>query len=251
MYNFGSRDHTHKEVVTMAENAKQKRHQWCEKQAREYLSSKFRRKYYRTLISSPEVDMWQYVQLCDEHIEAINKAIKNLYIEGSFDSKEQEAIAISDAIADLNLNGKEYIDIPYEYADILDVDLNDYIYCYSLEVITFNPNDNGPQTCEAIVQLTDEQYIQVITEMLYAPHELSLDGLEMCLPEIGHLIRKKTMNTFYPITVFLKEFNDDVNAILAKYGGRENTPYIGVFENIFVQIAESQCKYEQRVKDKN
>ena len=217
MFNFGSKDCTNKEVVTMADEAKQKRHQWCEQQAKEYLSTKHRCKCYRTLISYPEVNLWQYVKLSNEHLEAINKAVENLYTEGPFDSEEQEAIAISDAIADLNLNGKEYIDIPYEYVDILDIDLNDYIYCYSLKKTVFDPNYDEPQSYEEMVQLTDEQYLQVITEMLYAPHKLSLDGLELQLPEIGKLIRKKVMNIYYPTAVFLCEFDNDVNAILAKH----------------------------------
>ena len=86
--------------------------------------------------------------------------------------------------------------------------------------------------------LTDEEYIQVLTELLYSPQVLSYDGLRRILPDICKKIAKDCTEYGTATALFLEEMNRDVDTILEQNGGREKTPYVELFNNPFVLMAE-------------
>ena len=129
-----------------------------------------------------------------------------------------------DIISELNINVVEYLSEPYEYADLKNIHFDDYIYCYRFRVKRFDHEGNEVSDDNLIASLTDDEYIQVLTELLYAPHQLSFDGLRRALPEVAVKIMNHVTSPFETSAIFLTEFNDDVDAILKPLGGRDNIP---------------------------
>ena len=141
-------------------------------------------------------------------------------------------------ISELNINVVEYLSEPYEYADLKNIHFDDYIYCYLFRVKRFDHEGNEVSDDNLIASLTDDEYIQALTELLYSPKPLSFDGLRRALPEVAGKIMNDVTSPFETSAIFMTEFNDDVNAILKPLGGRDNIPAAGLFDNPFVAFAE-------------
>lgn len=235
---LNNQEFSDKEVANSIKAKKQERRQWCEQQAREYLAKKERRKYYHCDYYVPEADADSYLRLPQEILDEVQAAIQKDIEENGPIDKEHATEVYGDIISELNINVVEYLSEPYGYADLKNIHFDDYIYCYSFRVKRFNHEGNEVSDDSLIASLTDDEYIHVLTELLYAPHQLSFDGLRMALPEIGTKILNDVTSHLETSAIFLTEFNDDLDAILAPIGGRDNIPGAGLFDNPFVAIAE-------------
>ena len=231
---------TDKEVASAIKEAKQARHEWCEQQAHEFFTGKNCRQFYHVWYYLPEIEDDGYLCLPKTTIDAVREAIdKDIAENGPYSDPDGAGDARRDIIYSLNIDVTDKVDPTAEYVTLTDIDLNDYLNCYSVRVLRFDS-----QSCEQLanqqlaVHLTDEEYIQILTELLYSPKQMSFDGLCKILPEVGIKITDRCVDTNASTAIFLKEMNDDVDAILEKNGGRENTPYIDLFDNPFVLMAE-------------
>lgn len=234
-------DEADKEVALKAQQWRQERLEWCEQQAREYLTANPRRKYYHCDIFYPEVDDIAYFPLADDIIANIEKELAE---NGPYASEIDMLNNRREIVMDMGLSGMDYMPLaPYEYIDIQDVDIEQYLHLCKCTVLRFRDIDDTPYRESKSVELSNEEYIQVLTQMLYAPYRVTLEDLHELLPEIAEKIRKACAKMdFVDIrptsAIFLTELDDAVEAILAKHGGRENTPHVGVFDNIMITLAE-------------
>ena len=238
-----------KEIAEGVKQRKQERRDWCEQQAREYLATKTRKKFYLCEVYYPEVDDERYLRIYDDDVERIKAALaEDLEENGPYKDDEDERDSRREVFRYLDLRGY-YID-PYGEVEINDVNLDDYIYCYGVRVMRFdNQGEKKKYDDYYNITLTDEEYIQLVTELLYAPSELSFDGLKMVLPDICNKIWGYCYNTSHVSAIILEEINKDVDAILQQHGGREKTPHVGVFDNPFAQIAEYVASRAEQTND--
>ena len=227
-----------KEVADSIKAEKQERRQWCEQQAREYLAKKERRKYYHCDYYIPESDQEGYFRLPQETVERIQQGLKEIADNAPYSYEGEADDLRHDMFLNMDIDVLDYLGEPYEYAYLTNVHLDDYIYCYRFRVKRFDHEGNEISDSNFVASLTDDEYIQVLTELLYAPHQLSFDGLRRALPEIGTKIMNNITSHLETSAIFLSEFNDDIDAILAPIGGRDNIPGAGLFDNPFVAIAE-------------
>lgn len=235
---LNNQEFSDKEVADSIKAKKQQRRQWCEQQAREYLAKKERRKYYHCDYYVPEADMDSYVRLPQDIVDRIQKGLKEI-ADGAPYSYEGEADDLRhDMFLNMEIDVCEYLSEPYESALLTNVHFDDYLYCYRFRVKRFDHEGNEISNSHLIASLTDDEYIQVLTELLYAPHQISFDGLRIALPGIGTKIMNDVTSHLETSAIFMTEFNDDVDAILRPIGGRDKIPAAGLFDNPFVAIAE-------------
>ncbi len=225
---YNNQEFSDKEVADAIKAKYQERRQWCEQQAREHLAKKERRKYYRCTYFVPEVEMQKYIALPAEQEEQLRAAM-NQQIADGFDPDLHD-ILLDMAITVNENDGPEGV--------LTDIDFDDFIYCYRFRVKRFDHEGNEVSDDNLIASLTDDEYIQVLTELLYSPKPLSFDGLRRALPEVAVKIMNDVTSPFETSAIFLTEFNDDVDAILKPLGGRDNIPAAGLFDNPFVAFAE-------------
>ena len=235
---YNNQEFSDKEVADAIKAKYQERRQWCEQQAREYLAKKERHKYYHCDYYVPEADDNSYLRLPQEILDEVQAAIQKDIEENGPTDKEHATEVYGDIISELNINVVEYLSEPYEYADLKNIHFDDYIYCYRFRVKRFDHEGNEVSDDNLIASLTDDEYIQALTELLYAPHQLSFDGLRRALPEVAVKIMNHVTSPFETSAIFLTEFNDDVDAILKPLGGRDNIPAAGLFDNPFVAFAK-------------
>ena len=247
----GDKEYSDQQVAADAKRCKKERHDWCEQQAREYLAAHPRRKYYFTEYYIPESEQETYIAWPQVEIDKIKKAIADDIAENGPYDEEDELEARREVIRELGLDLTAYIqDISmYEYHYVQDINFDKYTCCERVTILRFNKEDDAPRKTRESVDLTDEEYVRVLTELLYAPQPLSFDGLRLVLPDIGKKIWEYCASKTETSAVFLTELNEHVDAILAQHGGRENTPYHSLFDNIFAQIAEYQASKAEK-KDK-
>ena len=233
---YNDQEFSDKEMGQALNEKKQQRRDWCEQKAREYLATKERHKYYYCTYFVPEVEMHKYIKLPQEILDQIQAAIeKDKEENGTYDAIYTSDL--SDIIQELGIEVQDYVD-EYNIATLLDVNFDDYLYCYHFRVKRFDSEGNETADIWQIASLTDEQYIQAITELLYAPKQLSFDGLRRALPEIGTKIMNDCTSTDETSAIFMIELNDDVNAILNQVGGRDKIPGAGLFNNPFIGLIE-------------
>ena len=243
---FNDQEFSDKEVAQSAREARQARHEWCEQQAREYLATKQRAKFYHIYYFVPEVEMDMYYNVPQELVDKVKASIDaDIAENGPYVSKEDAASARRDIVSDMDTSGYIDVDEPYE-PDLLDIDFDDYLYCYHVRTKRFDPVSGEQQEDGlCLTALTDEDYVQVLTELLYAPQVLSFDALRRLLPAICQKMANDCTRKDSATALILDEMNRDVDAILQQHGGREKTPYIGLFNNPFVLIAEHNASKEQ------
>lgn len=218
-----------KEVATAAENARQTRHDWCEQQARAFFATKERSKYYYCTYFVPEVEEHIYHAFSKEEEEEIRSAMNQQIAEG-YEPDLHEILPDMEIFVGGG-DGPEGV--------LTDIDFDDYLYCYHIRVKCFDPVSGEEKEDDlCLTALTDEEYIQVLTELLYSPQVLSFDGLRHILPEICQKIAKDCTQKDTTTVLFLEEMNRDVDAILEQHGGREKTPYFNLFNNPFIMLAE-------------
>ena len=68
------------------------------------------------------------------------------------------------------------------------------------------------------IKMDDESYIQVLTELLYAPTELSFDDLYGIIPQTCELIKQECEKHNIIGDIVLQEMNNDVKTILKMNG---------------------------------
>ncbi len=226
---YNNQEFSDKEVADSIKAKYQERRQWCKQQAREYLAHKERRKYYNCTYFVPEVEMQKYIALPIELEEQLRAAMKQQIADG-FDPDLHDVLCDMAIPVDDGDDGSEGV--------LTEIDFDDFIYCYRFRAKCFD--SDGNQTAEKwqIASITDEQYIQVLTELLYSPKPLSFDGLHRALPDVATKIMNDVTSSFETSAIFMTEFNDDVDAILKPLGGRHNIPAAGLFGNPFVALAE-------------
>jgi hypothetical protein len=229
-FHHNNQQFSDKEIADAAKAKKQERHQWCEQQAREFFATKERRKFYYCTYFIPEVEHHKYFAFPKEQEEEIRSAMNQQIAEG-FDPDLQEILSDIEIFVEGDDNEPEGM--------LTDIDFDDYLYCYHIGVRQFDPVSGEEEKADIrMTALTDEEYIQVLTELLYSPHVLSFDGLRRVLPEICQKIAKDCTKEDTTTALFLEEMNQDVDAILEQHGGREKTPYVNLFNNPFIQLAE-------------
>jgi hypothetical protein len=250
----GDKEYSDQQVAVEVKRLKQERHDWCEQQAREYLAAHERPKYYYTEYYIPEAEQETYIRWAQDDVETIQKAIADDIAEyGPYENEKEEDEMRREVIQNLELDLSYYINEvgAYEYWRINDINLEKYVCCEKATVLRFDKEDDTPRKTECAVKLTDEEYIQVLTELLYSPEPLSFDGLCSVLPEIGKKIWKDCGSLYVTSAIFLTDLNKQVDEILAQHGGRENTPHVGIFDNIFAQLAEYHAAKESAKKEEN
>ena len=243
---FKDKEYSDKEVASAIKERKQARHDWCEQKAREFFATKERRKFYNTSYYVPEADDEGYFHFPDELINTIQAAIDKDFAENGPSPNMKAAIADvrQEIIEGMDLSEYEErllhsLYPGFEYLTINDIFLDDFLYCYGVRVLRFDSHD-GKQTDEEfkVVSLNDEEYIKALTELLYSPHTLSLDGLSKVLPEVGKKISEQCVEPTETSAIFLAEMNDDIDKILEQIGGKDKIPHVGLFDNILVDIIE-------------
>ena len=240
-FRSGDKEYSDQKVASDVKKGKQLRHEWCEQQAREYLATHPRRKYYFTEYYIPEAEQETYVAWAQNDIDKLKSALADDIAENGPYDEEDEIEARREIIQNLDLDLSYYIPEVTKYGEweIWDINLEKYIYCEHANVLRFDKEDDTPKKERCVIELTDEEYILVLTELLYAAEELSFDGLRTVLPpELGKRMWQDCASHNSTTAIFLTEINQQVKMILEKNGGRENTPYYGLFHNPFAIMAE-------------
>ncbi len=235
-FTINDKDYSDKEMYNAIQATKQERRQWCQQQAREFLEKKERQKYYHCWYLVPEVEDDSYIRLSQEDVDCIQKAIKENEEKGLSEAEADEERR--EVIHSLQIDLSSYIYDPYEYADLTDVHFDDFIYCYGFRVKLFDNEGNETSTTNKKTRLSDDEYIQILTELLYTPQQLSFEGLRRILPELCTKIMNDITEPHETAAVFMTEFNADVEAILKPIGGRDSIPGSAMFNNPFFAIAE-------------
>lgn len=250
----GDKEYSDQQVAADAKRCKKERHDWCEQQAREYLAAHQRPKYYFTEYYIPEAEQEIYIRWAQDDIDTIQKAITDDIAEyGPYKDEKEADEARREVIQNLDIDMSYYLPEEsdmYRQIDLLDVKFDKYICCEKATVLRFEKEDGTPRKTECAVKLTDEEYIQVLTELLYSPEPLSFDGLWMKLPEIGKKIWKNCGSPYATSAIFLTDLNKQVDEILALHGGRKNTPHVDIFDNPIAIMAEYLAAKES-AKEKN
>jgi hypothetical protein len=244
-FGFNNQEFSDNEIANAIKAKKQQRRQWCEQRVREYLAAKERRKYYYCTYFVPEAEMHQYIKLPQDIVDRIQEELRKEAEENGPVEEKYAAMVRGDVIGEMGIDVQDLTDECYE-ANLLDVDFDDFVYCYHFRVKRFDFDGNEIADKWQIASLTDEQYVMALTELLYAPERLSFDGLCRALPEVGAKIMKDVTSATEASAVFMKEFDDDVDAILEPLGGRDKIPYAGLFGNPFVDIAEHVAALESK-----
>ena len=244
-FTFDNKQYSDQEVASAVKQLKQQRRQWCEQEVCKYLSTHARNKFYFTEFYIPDTYDSTYIMWKQSVIDTIKNELSKY---GPYEDEDAECDERLNIIEDLSANGELDLSgyIPeiemYESHHVIDIDINKYICSEKACVLRFDKETDKPTTTYCNVELTDEEYIQVMTELLYSPSPLSFDGILHLLPEIGMKIYNQCTNNNQTSAIFLTELNNHVDEILAQHGGREKTPHVGVFSNIFAQIAEHIAK---------
>lgn len=251
----GDKKYSDQQVAADAKRCKKERHDWCEQQAREYLAAHQRPKYYYTEYYIPEAEQETYIRWTQDDIDTIQKAIADDIAEyGPYEDEKEADEMRREVIQNLGVDMSYYLpeeSDKYREIDLLDVKFDKYICCEKATVLRFEKEDDTPRKTVCAVQLTDEEYIQVLTELLYSPGPLSFDGLWMKLPEIGKKIWKNCGSLHATSAIFLTDLNKQVDEILALHGGRKNTPHVDIFDNPIAIMAEYLAAKESAKGEKN
>ena len=223
----------------------QERREWCEQTAREFLANNPRPKYYYTEYIVDAKSYEAYIRWSDEDKAAILQQIEaDKANYPSYGSNQRTLFFMSD----LDLDYSSYFQGLYggRHVDLKDVNFDDYICCEQVVVARFPLRDGGgkqftfrysgdglfypydyykPVATVSAVQLTDEEFVKVLTEMLYAIKPISFTGLCLLLPEIGQKIMRQCDCTHDGAAIFLEELNAIASNIIGgAMGGIENTP---------------------------
>lgn len=217
------------------------RYAWCRQKASEYLAAKERKKYYYIQYYDPYENIIEgYNALPQEVVDNLRKELEQSVIDdGPFKDKKEEIEQRREIIKNMS---DPYIESPDQYqsvcADVClyDIDPDNFIYDYKLIVCCFDPISKSLIKDEKIwVELSDEEYIQILTELLCAPFNLSFDGLRMVEPNICNRIIKQYSTSDYATAIFLTEMNEDVQNILEQCGGRDKIPESQYISNFWDQ----------------
>ena len=199
------------------------RHDWCEQKAREFFANKNRKKWYHTYYKDYDCDLesdW-YEVLPDSFVDKLKAAFNDFISENNLSSaKDMEPDEREEIIKVLDPD--EYgigIDDPYYgYPSLVDVDFDDFKYFYKVRGTIKDRRFTSYELIEhdsvAHIVVDDEDYIRVLTELLYAPTELSFDDLYGIIPQTCELIKQACEKCGVIGDIVLQEMNNDVKTIL-------------------------------------
>lgn len=204
------------------------RYAWCRQKASEYFAAKERKKYYYIqYYDKDENELDEYYALPQETIDNLLKKIEQeVLLDGPFKDKKEEIEIRREIIQDMD---DAYIDDPegsmFYKLKVSYIDPDDYIYYYKYNVCHYDPISKSLiKDKKEWIHLSDEEYIQILIELLCAPVNLSFDGLKIVEPDICEKIMKHRTTCDYATAIFLTEMNEDVNNILEQCGGRDKIP---------------------------
>ena len=205
---------------------KDEHHNWCEQKAREYFASKKREKWYHTYYKDYDCDAefdW-FEMLPDSFVEDLKAAFNDFASENNLGSvKDIEPDWREEIIYQIE-PGKYGVgnDDPY-YGNLVlvDVDFDDFRYFYKVRgTIKDTRIDRIVPDGVSYIKVDDEDYIQVLTELLYARTELSFDDLYGIIPQTCELIKVVCEKYNVIGDIVLEEMNNDAKAILNQCGGQ-------------------------------
>lgn len=212
------------------------RYTWCRQKASEYLAAKERKKhYYVQYYDNNDNELDTYYDLPQELVDNLLKKLEQeVIIDGPFKDKKEEIEIRREIIQDMDdAFIADYLDLDCKLSDI---DPDDFIYYYKLNVCRFDPNSKSMvKESGRHLHFTDEEYIQILTELLCAPFDLSFDGLRMVEPDICDKIMNGCSTCDYTTVIFLTEMNEDVKNILEQCGGRDKIPKSQYISNYWNQ----------------
>lgn len=200
------------------------RHNWCEQKAREYFASKKREKWYHTYYKDYDCDAeFDWFEILPDSFVKDLKAGFNSFVS------ENNLSSVKDIEPDWREEIIYQID-PYKYGvgnddpyygnlTLVDVDFDDFRYFYKVRgTIKDTRIDRIVPDGVSYIKVDDEDYIQVLTELLYARTELSFDDLYGIIPQTCELIKQACEKHNIIGDIVLQEMNNDVKTILKMNG---------------------------------
>ena len=195
------------------------RHDWCEQKAREFFANKNRRKWYHTCYKDYDCDAefnW-YERLPDSFVEDLKAAFNGFVSENNLSSvKDIEPDWREEIIYQLDPAKYGIEKDPfYGNPQMIDVDFDNYMYLYEVRgTINDTRFDMLVPNGVSHIKVDDEDYIQVLTELLYASAELSFDDLYGIIPQTCEVIKQACENSNVIDDIVLQEMNNDAKTIL-------------------------------------
>lgn len=200
-------------------------HDWCEQKAREFFANKNRNKWYHTYYKDYDCDAefdW-YQLLPDSFVEDLKAAFNRFVAENNLSSiKDIEPDWRAEIIYQVNpyKYGVGNDDPYYGNPTLVDIDFDDCKCFYMVRGIRGKqryrrfPRRETKDVGVTCIKMDDESYIQVLTELLYAPTELSFDDLYGIIPQTCELIKQACEKCGVIGDIVLQEMNNDVKTIL-------------------------------------
>lgn len=208
---------------------KNDRRKWCEKMARKYFASKNRDKWYHTYYTDPDcdADFNCFELLPDSFVKDLKEAFDDFVSENKLGSvKDIEPDWRAEIIKQMEPERYGVNVDPWDGNYILvDVDFDDYRYFCQVrgtkkETLPDRIVPNGV----SYIKVDDEDYIEALTELLYAGTEISFDDLYGIIPQTCELIKVSCERNNIIGDIVLEEMNNDVKAILNQCGGKDKIP---------------------------
>jgi len=195
------------------------RHNWCEQKAREYFASKKREKWYHTYYKDYDCDAeFDWFEILPDSFVMDLKAGFNSFVS------ENNLSSVKDIEPDWREEIIYQID-PYKYGvgnddpyygnlTLVDVDFDDFRYFYKVRgTIKDTRIDRIVPDGVSYIKVDDEDYIQVLTELLYARTELSFDDLYGIIPQTCEVIKQACENSNVIDDIVFQEINNDAKTI--------------------------------------
>lgn len=201
------------------------RHDWCEQKAREFFANKNRKKWYHVWIKDDDCNVTFdcYELLADSFVEDLKAAFNGFVSENNLSSiKDIEPDWREEIIYQIDtVNHVSGVGQNFSSFKMIDIDFDDCKCFYKVR-----GKKHFKRFCRrkfngvgvSGIKMDDESYIQVLTELLYAPTELSFDDLYGIIPQTCELIRKECEKHNIVGDIVLQEMNNDVKTILKMNG---------------------------------
>jgi hypothetical protein len=218
----GDQEISDKEMVKAYRERLANRKAWCDEHAKAFFATKQTKKRYKTEYYVPDVDRTEWLTFydgeIDEYMEFMRKERQD-YLEQNPTEADNEDLWnewMRDAYADANFTIE---DLDPNTAELkwIDLDHPRSTYLFMVHCFPYDPEEK-PDCRKIWVDLSDEQYIRLLSEYLYDSYSATVGSLYFRHPDIYKAIAEQCFWKGSDCAVLLEEVKHDAEVILKEFG---------------------------------
>ena len=245
---IGDQEISDKEMVSAYRERLRNRRTWCDEHAKAFFATKKTTKRYKTEYFVPEVDRTEWIIFSEgeiaEYMEFMRKERQD-FLEANPNDADNEDLW-QDWMRDAWADSDYFIeDLEPNPAEIQWIDLEHprSTFLFKVHYFPYDPEEK-PDCRNKWVDLTDEQYIRLLSEYLYNSYEATVGSLYFRPPDIYKVIAERCFLKGSDCAVLLEEVRQDAEAILKEFGDSRPEIPEGPYAEMIAWLA-SKPEYQE------